>query len=415
MMKILSDNKRSGCLWLTLFTNFLFTLHGGDILREVDERLYVESSDGFYRADLSGLLDLEGYYYDGRPPGLIHPDDSYLFNPRLSLFLDSVVGDHVYAFAQVRLDRGFDPGYFDEAELRLDEYLIRYSPFDEGQLHFQVGKFATFFGDYVPRHLSWDNPFVTGPLVYENITNVADVRTSNSPSDFLNRRYRALGDNKKLWVPAIWGPVYNSGIAMFGTLESFDYAVEFKNSALSSRPHDWSWTSRGWEDPSYAARIAYSPSAAWYVGTSAAYGAYLNEDLVIPGGADPGDFDQLTWGMDAGYIHGHWQLRGEAVATRFEIPNVGNVEILGYHVEARRKWNARLFTAVRWNQQFFDEILDNAGQPMRWDSNAWRTDVAAGYRIHSHVQLKFQYSYLHQNNDLQKCENLAALQMTLKF
>lgn len=391
------------------------SLQGGELLRDLDENLFLQSQDGHYRADLSGLLDLEGYYVDQRPPGLIHPEDDFLFNPRLSLFLDAAVGDHLYAFAQVRMDRGFDPGYRNDPEVRLDEYLIRYSPFDEGQFHIQAGKFATFFGDYVPRHLSWDNPFVTAPFVYENMTIAGDRIAPTSPGNFLGRRNRPGGDNKKIWVPAIWGPVYNSGIAVFGSIESFDYAFEFKNSALSSRPDDWNWTRRNWDDPTYAARIAYGPSAAWHVGTSAGYGAYLDEDLAIPGGWDPSDFDQLSWGVDAGYIHGHWQLRGEAVATRFDVPNVGDVETLGYHIELRRKWNVRLFSAIRWNQQFFDEIRDPAGRMVRWDSNSWRTDVAVGYRIDSHIQLKLQYSYLDQDNPRPQGEQMVAGQMTFRF
>ena len=39
--------------------------------------------------DLSGLLDVEGYYIDQRPPGLLYSSDKYFFNPRLSLFLDT--------------------------------------------------------------------------------------------------------------------------------------------------------------------------------------------------------------------------------------------------------------------------------------------------------------------------------------
>src|SRR5688572_12145861 len=81
-----------------------------ELLDTLDDSLYLQSSNGQIRADLSGLLDLEGYYIDAIPPGLLFPDDRFFFNPRLSLFLDTRIGEHLYSLVQVRFDRGFDPG-----------------------------------------------------------------------------------------------------------------------------------------------------------------------------------------------------------------------------------------------------------------------------------------------------------------
>src|SRR5215467_15937835 len=89
-------------------------------LDRVEDTLSLKSKDGFFRSQLTGLLDLEGYYVDQRPPGLLYEDESF-FNPRLTFFLDTRLGTHVYAFLQARLDRGFDPGSKD-FDARLDEY-----------------------------------------------------------------------------------------------------------------------------------------------------------------------------------------------------------------------------------------------------------------------------------------------------
>src|SRR5215475_1112652 len=85
------------------------TVRGQEFLDELDRQLHVKSNNGFFQASLTGLLDLEGYYVDQRPPGLLYEDESF-FNPRLTFFLDTRLGAHVYAFLQARLDRGFDPG-----------------------------------------------------------------------------------------------------------------------------------------------------------------------------------------------------------------------------------------------------------------------------------------------------------------
>src|SRR6266403_2005822 len=89
-------------------------------LESVDQSLSVQSRNGFFRMDLSGLLDLEGYYIDQRPPGVIFTGYD-LFNPRLSLFLDTRLGPHFYSLVQARIDRGFDPGSRPNGDARFDE------------------------------------------------------------------------------------------------------------------------------------------------------------------------------------------------------------------------------------------------------------------------------------------------------
>ena len=109
------------------------TVRGQEFLDALDDHLHLKSNDGFFQASLTGLLDLEGYYVDQRPPGLLYEDESF-FNPRLTFFLDTRVGTHVYAFLQARLDRGFDPGS-EDFDARLDEYLVRWTPWDDSRLN----------------------------------------------------------------------------------------------------------------------------------------------------------------------------------------------------------------------------------------------------------------------------------------
>ena len=122
-----------------------------ELLDTLDDSLHLQTRNGFVRADLSGLLDLEGYYIDGLPPALLFPEKKFFFNPRLSLFLDTKIGDHLYSLLQVRFDRGFDPGSDRDGAVRFDEYLLRYTPFDSPALNIQAGKFATVIGNWVPR------------------------------------------------------------------------------------------------------------------------------------------------------------------------------------------------------------------------------------------------------------------------
>ncbi|MGH8102258.1 MAG: hypothetical protein ACREIW_13235, partial [Chthoniobacterales bacterium] len=101
----------------------------GDLLDRINDALSIRNSQNQFQLQLSGLIDFEGYFIDQRPPGLILTDDEFLFNPRLSLFLDAQWTTHFYFFGQLRVDRGFDPS--DKgAQVRLDEYFFRYTPLD---------------------------------------------------------------------------------------------------------------------------------------------------------------------------------------------------------------------------------------------------------------------------------------------
>src|SRR5258708_16175236 len=157
-----------------------------DFFDRLDSTLTVAASDNNLRARLSGTIDLEAYHFQQPAPGLIDSKIDNLFNPRLTLFLDAQLGSQIYFFAQSRLDRGFDPSDH-SAQVRLDEYALRFTPWDDGRFNLQVGKFATVVGGWVPRHLSWENPFIDSPLVYDNVTPISDKIAPASPLDFVHR------------------------------------------------------------------------------------------------------------------------------------------------------------------------------------------------------------------------------------
>jgi hypothetical protein len=386
-----------------------------ELLDKLDDSLHLQTPNGYASLDLSGLLDLEEYYIDGHPPGMIFSEQDFFFNPRLSLFLDSKLGEHLYSMVQVRFDRGFDPGSNPNGDVHFDEYFLRYTPFDDSRLNIQAGKFATVIGNWVSRHLSWDNPFINAPLPYENIAIVADVNSPPSRAAFFARRDKP--DQKRDWVPIIWGPSYAAGASVFGRVEQFDYAFEVKNAALSSRPSAWDPWHTGWGQPTVSGRVAVRPDAAWNVGANASYGSYLRASAApgLPPGTGVDDYTQFTVGPDVSFAWHHWQLWAEAFASRFEVPNLGGVQTAAYYLEAKYKINADWFVAGRWNQQFFEKIPNAAGMDERWDRDAWRAETALGYRFSRHLQTKLQYGYNHQNGPIQQGEQFVAIQMTMKF
>jgi hypothetical protein len=384
-----------------------------DYLDRLDTALSISAFHDNLRVRLSGTLDLELYNFEQPAPGLIDSNIDTLFNPRLTLFLDAQIGSQIYFFAQSRLDRGFDPSDHG-AQVRLDEYALRVTPWQDGRFTIQIGKFATVVGNWVPRHLSWDNPFINGPLVYENVTAIQDKYAAFSPLAFI---YSPYYYGKYAFNPVIWGPSYASGISVSGQLGKFDYAVEMKNASLSSRPESWYVTENGFENPTFSGRFGFRPNEAWNFGLSASEGPYFRREAepTLPPGRDIDDYREFVLGQDVSFAWRHLQVWAEFYEARFEVPRVGNADTFAYYVEAKYKFTPQLFGAIRWNQQLFSTINDGYGHNVRWSPDLGRIDIAAAYRFTPHTQLKLQYDFQHETTGPGDDNHLFAAQFTIRF
>jgi hypothetical protein len=397
-------------------------LRADGVLDRVDDALTASGFQDSVRLRLSGALDLEGYHLDQPSPGLILTDKDNVFNPRLSLFLDGQIGPYLYIFAQSRADRGFDPSD-GAAEIRLEEYAIRISPSPDGSFNLQIGQFATVFGGWVPRHGSWDNPFITAPLPYENLTGIWDTSAATRGTQVLD--WAGLRPNQPSGavlipgrsVPIIWGPSYASGAAAFGEVGRFEYATEVKNGALSSRPETWSVTRTQWQDPTFSGRVGYLPDEMWKIGLSASTGSYLLSSASSPlaPGVGLGNYREIVFGQDASFAWHHLQLWAELFETRFQIPTVGNADTTAYYLEAKYKLTPQFFGSLRWNQQFFSTLPDATGSPVTWGRDVSRIDLGAGYRFTLHTQFKLQCSLQHEASASRKLGDLLAGQFTVRF
>ena len=396
-----------------------------EVFDKLDQALTVSLGDGKVRMRLSGLIDLEAYSLPQPAPGLIFTERYALFNPRLTLFFDAQFGSHLYAFVQARADQGFDPGYR-SGRVALDEYAIRYTPWEDGRLSVQIGKFATVFGDWAPKHSSWETPFITAPLAYENLTGIWDSSAADSLetlrfwaglTDAAGTSRRDALAARRLRLPLIWGPSYASGAAIFGHIGKFEYAAEVKNASLSSRPDDWDATQVQWRRPTFTGRLGLRPNQSWNMGASGSIGSYLNR--FASGTTAPGhslsDYRQILLGQDVSFAWHHWELAAEVMESRFEIPGVGDADSLAYYISAKYKFTPQLFGAVRWNQHLFGTLPDGNGGSEKWGGDIWRTDIAAGYRFNAHTQLKLQYGIERRAADIAGFGHTFAGQFTIRF
>jgi hypothetical protein len=379
-------------------------------LDRLDEKLTLSSPEGAVRVRLSGFADLEYYHLPRPAPALLETTRHDFFAPRLTLFLDAQLGPKVYLFAQARADRGFDPGDRG-ARVRLDEYALRLTPWDDGRLSVQVGKFPTVLGMWTQRHLSWDNPFVSAPLPYEHATGISDFEAPASVHEL--RHFPPSEKYDRL--PLIWGPGYSTGLSVSGRVEKLEYAFEIKNTPPSSRPESWSATEIGFSHPTFSGRVGYRPNQAWNFGLSGSGGGYFRPEAQPELPRSRSHYWQYLIGQDVSYAWHHLQIWAEVYEARFEVPRIGNADSLGYFVEAKYKLTPQLYAALRWNQELFSTMRGQAGENGReaWGEDIWRLDAALGYRFTAHTQLKAQYSV--QREEAASVAHIFAAQFTLKF
>jgi hypothetical protein len=379
-----------------------------EFLDTLGQRLTLRAFDDNVRARVSGTLDVEYYRFEQPAPGLIFSDDHNLLNPRLTMFFDAQLGAPVYVFTQARVDRGFDPSDRG-AQIRLDEYALRVTPWKDGRFSLQVGKFATVIGNWVGRHLAWDNPFINAPLVYEQLTPLEDKVAPNASQPYDGE----LHDEKYEYIPVIWGPSYASGVSIAGRVWKLEYAAEVKNASLASRPESWDVTRIGFEHPTVSGRLGVRPNEMWNFGFSASDGAYFRPEAqhTISNG-DVGDYHQKLLAQDVSFAWRHLQIWAEFHEARFEVPTLGDADSFAYYIEAKYKFLPQLFGAVRWGQQFFSDVTDADGDEISWADDISRIEAAITYRFTEHTQLKLQYYFQHEDD---RDQSTFAAQFTVRF
>ena len=398
-----------------------------EVLERLGERLNFRLAGGALSVRVSGSLELEGYATSEPVGDLVSGDADSFFNPRFTLYLDAQAGARGYFFAQARVDHGFDV-YAHEAEgqVRFDEYALRLelSKPGTGRLFLQAGKFATVVGNWTKRHTAWENPFITAPLPYDNLTAVWDVSAvPNADVLFAWAHVKPLGNaaavlsDKRLRLPIVWGPAYGQGVTLAGRWGRLDYAGEIKATNLSARPDRWCQGFGGVERPTVSARVGWRPDPAWNLGLSFSRGEYLDRSAHsrLPAGFDRHDYRQTVIAHDLGYAWRQFQLWGEVYVARFTVPRVGDLDTVAGYVEAKHRFTPRFSAAVRWNQQFFGHVTNSAGQTARWGRQTWRLDVAPAWRFTTQTQFKLQYSLRHEDPARARLTEQLAAQLNVRF
>jgi hypothetical protein len=361
------------------------------------------SRSGFFQLLLSGRLDIEAHHitneWDASTDAMNECDachstiaremqegDGLLQTHRLRVFADLFLGDHLYSMFELRADRGRE-SHNARTRSRIEQGFVR-AVTGSGTEGVQVGRFASPFGSYAPRHLSEVDPFLNAPLPYDYRTVMNRWRIPASTEAFQDWK-NAPGDIDVPGAPAVWDTPYPWGAMVFGRVGPLDLRAAAMNSAPSSQPNAWDLGLHGLDGISWIAGVRWKPSASWEVGASYDRGPWMWSELgpslnVRPPGSpvvqrpdDWRDFTQELIAADVAFARGPVMIRAEAIRDRWQVPNVaGTPTEVGYTLEVQSDLAAGLFVAARGGRLDFRPL---GGE--EWDHDVHRLEGAVGYRL----------------------------------
>lgn len=372
------------------------------------------SSGGGLQVDLSGQLDLEGLYFSNDENGLsgLAFGSGAMFAPRVRLFLDTFLGDHLYALVEWRGDRGEAPTA-DFWEARVEQAYVRLAT-ATGGLSIQGGIFASPFGSYAQRHLSIIDPFIRPPLPYDHRTVISRRWSPASVDWFLGWK-----DNPEEWrtdgAPPVWGVPYQWGAMATAGIGILSFRVAAMNNAPSSEPIDWYEFAVIEDEVSWIggvqARITPELTLGWSYNT----GPYVGSEIPNASDVRPAccpAYDQKMWSADAAFARGPLMLRAEFIHDSWDVPNIAEHAIdLGYTVEAQVDVATGWSIAARYGKIDFRDLAGFGD----WDWDVDRWEGAVGYRLARNAGVMATYARSADSSPAESANGLAAVRLWWGF
>jgi hypothetical protein len=319
-----------------------------------------------------------------------------------------------------------------------------YQPFESGVAGIEVGKFLAPFGNFLSRRWASETPLIDYHLTYQyrsvisayelprNEQEILGVRGNGqhfyygsgstgdamSSTEFSSSYAPGLGSGLRI----IAGPVYLTGVQLFGRSGRFQYNLGLTNGALSN-PVNLNNSGR----VQINARLTYNPVIGLILGTSFADGAYLDyvvdEELEAMGRKNS-DYSQTAVGFDATYSIGHLILFSELILNRWQSPYIDeDLKNYAFYIEASYTFLPRFWIATRLSWLHFSDIddvddIDNNGSFRDpWDFPVNQKEIGIGYHVNRNTQLKImlQFNHTEQIPDGDPADDLFAVQGVVYF
>jgi hypothetical protein len=284
----------------------------------------------------------------------------------------------------------------------------RVRPWKALPLDVQVGRIPPVFGTFGRRAYGSDNPLIGYPLAYQYLTSLRPDAVPASADDLLAMRGRGWRATYPVGnplpapgVPLVSAYRWDTGVqAHYGT-DRVDAAFAVTSGTLSNPRLDDDNDGRQW-----SARGAIKPAVGLVLGASAARGAFVDRLIVnaYEPVLGPHDYTQAAFGVDGEYSRGYWIVRGEAIHSRWTLPEINRpfidrpVAATAAYVETRYRVNPRLFVGARADRLAFSKITGERlfeGQPTPWEAPLTRVEAGAGVNLQRNLTLRgiFQHNW----------------------
>ena len=250
-------------------------------------------------------------------------------------------------------------GNVTEGQPMLQGYL-RIFPQTSWNLQLELGRFGSPFGQFLSRNYPDRNPLANPPLIYSYRTSLSPSLVPRNSDSILY--YRELPRSRtsyadsgaSTWMPLIdYG--YPTGVMVSGQTGKLDGLFALVNSSVSNplrvdqSGQKLQWISGG----------GWTPFPGLRLGGTVAAGPYMDSSVSshLPAGKTISDYTQRALNLNIEYTLHHLEVYSEFIYTDYGVPNLSNrLGAKGYYIEVKHTWSPRFFTAVRWNQLFFNRI-----------------------------------------------------------
>ncbi len=352
----------------------------------------------------------------------------------LSLSAEIRATDRIAFVARVTDDtalRGREPGPNDRHVIYPYALYVRLQPVADRPFTILAGRIPPVFGAFARRDYGEVNAFIGLPLAYGYPTTMRPEPPPSRRELLLNRgggwrvRYpRATAVLGPQGLPLVSARRWDTGASAQWAGSRVEAGVAVTMGTLSDPRTD---DDNGGKQIS--GRLGIKPTASFSLGVSGASGEFVADaggetDYGAVGGLpEPARSEthrQRALGLDAEYAFGHVVVRGEVVASRWDVPfQYGDptlaLDALGSSLEARVAVTPRWSVAVRGDRLGFSRVLLAANDVRTWDAAVRRVEGAVGYLVRRNVRLKASYQYNWRDGGRERKAGLAGAQLLYWF
>lgn len=326
-------------------------------------------------------------------------DGDATFVSDVSLFLGVEINNRLSFYSEIQSHNSFDFVIYGLSMI--------YRPETTSFFNVEVGKFLAPFGTLLGRYWPSENSLLSWPLLYDYRTGLSAFDVPQNETELLAVRGKG---NSLQYGPAtlpdgttvtpgrglrlLSRQVYLTGLQVFGGSNKFSYHVGATNGALSNPANINNSTGI-----QLLGRTTYSPAMGLELGSSFAWGAYLDKNSVQGQletiGKSAQDFRQSALGFDLSYGYGHLVFFSELMLNRWESPFIAeDLDAVAFDLELKYRFLTRFYVAGRFSRIDFQNIDDpddvDADGNLResWEYDVDQLEIGGGYRFSRNALLK---------------------------